>query len=367
MKKVLSIFAAILSFAIIFTACEPQTQQGGEGTIDTTNAEVVNAMSIYNQGPADYRFPSFRQFAYEGYTGTVNYDPHTKALEGDGYVIQISQALSFIKDNEMPAATSFVPFELTDNGVAEVFSGGAVAIQYFVIEDGKINQEPVYTYDFKVEIIKNSIAIEGNFNGEVKTFVFEGTPTLYNDSPYTLGGSESTNVVNTTVDFEQAQVVYYGAYAQPLLPYNIIEVVLVGKNQTTLADFYCYGSLDNEKNVYGTFTVSNEVKVGAAAPSAGSYIADDNNVYPSPSFVVLNNNSQTGGDNYYVTGGTITIEEGAISFDLTTLNGSRIKSNYTAEFEVADYKSVYERAPRAKAPVAKPVNEMKPLHKVVKF
>ena len=366
MKKVLSIFAAILSFAILFTACEPQ--QGGEGTIDTTNAEVVNAMSIYNQGPVDYKFPSFRQFMYEGYTGTVNYDPKTNALEGSGYVIQIAQALSFIKDNEMPATTSFVPFELTeDDGVEEVFSGGAVAIQYFVIENGKIKQDPVYTYDFKVETIKNSFAIEGNFNGEVKTFVFEGTPTLYNDSPYTMQDVESTNVVNTTANFAQAQVIYYGTDAQPLLPFNVIEVVLVDKTMSTLANFYCYGSLDSEKNVYGTFTISNEVKVGSAAPSAGFYIAEDNNAYPSPSFIVLNNDAQTGaGDYYLVNGGTISIAEDAISFDLTTLNGSNIKSIYTGKIELTSYKSVYG-APQAKAPVAKQANELKPFHKVVKF
>jgi hypothetical protein len=367
MKKVLSIFAAILSFAIIFTACEPQTQQGGEGTIDTTNAEVVNAMSIYNAGPVDYKFPSFRQFVFEGYTGTVNYDPHSNNLEGSGYVIQISQALSFIKDNEMPNATSFVPFELTEDGVEEVFSGGAVAIQYFVIEDGKINQAAsAYTYDFKVEMYNNTIAIQGNFYGEVMTFCFNGTPTLYNDSPYTLQDAESTNVVNTTAKFAQAQVIYYGTDAQPLLPYNVIEVVLVDNNMSTLANFYCYGSLDDVENVYGTFTISNEVKVGSAAPSAGFYVAEDNTSYPSPSFIVLNNNAQTGaGDYYLVNGGTISVSEDAISFDLTTLNGSNIKSDYTGKIELESYKSVYG-APQAKAPVAT-AKEMKPLHNVVKF
>lgn len=362
MKKVLSIFVAMLSFALIFTACE---QQGG--TIDTKDAEVVNSMLIYDRGPVDYKFPSFREFLYEGYTGTVNYDPHTKNLEGSGYVIQISQALSFIKDGEMPVATSFVPFELVGDGVAEVFSGGAVAIQYYVIEDGVINLEASkHTYDFNVEIIKNTIAIEGDFDGEVKTFAFEGTPTIYNDSPYILDNAESTTTVNKTVSFDNAQVIYYGTYAEPLLSYNVIEVVLIDQTKSTLANFYCYASLDNESDVYGTFTVSHEVKVGSAAPSAGLYMADDNNVYPSPSFVVLNNNNQTGeGDFYLVNGGTITIAEGSISFDLTTINGSNIKSTYTGEFDVNSYRNVYG-APQAKAPVAT-AKEMKPLHNVVKF
>lgn len=351
MKKITSILFAILSIALIFTACE-----GPQGTTPK-DAETVNAMSVYYSGPVDYKFPTFCQFTFEGYTGTVTYNPHGNVLEGDGYVIQVSQALSFCEDY-MPTSTSFVPFEIVGETVEDVFSGGAIAIQYFVIENGKINQDAsAFTYDFDVKLSKKGekyiISIEGDFDGEVKKFYFEGTPTIYNDSRYLIDGVESEKVVNETANFAQAQVIYYSTYETPILPYNLIEVQLVDKNMTTLANFYCYGSLDNAENVYGTFTVSSDVKVGSASKSAGTYTAEDGNSYASPSFLALNYNNQSGAADYYlVNGGTITISEGGISFDLTSLNGSKIKSNYTGKIDILSLKQAYG-APQAKAPMMK--------------
>ena len=348
MKKITSILFAILSIALIFTACE-----GPQGTTPK-DAETVNAMSVYYGGPVDYKFPNFCQFMFEGYTGTVTYNPHGNVLAGDGYVIQVSQALSFCEDY-MPTANGFVPFEIVGETVEDVFSGGAIAIQYFVIENGEVKDNASYTYDFDVKLSKKGgkyiISIEGNFDGEVKKFYFEGTPTIYNDSRYIVDGIESEKVVNEIANFAQAQVIYYSTYETPILPYNLIEVILVDKSMTTLANFYCYGSLDNAENVYGTFTVSNDVKVGSVSKSAGVYTADDGNSYVSPSFLALNYNNQSGAADYYlVNGGTITISEGGISFDLTSLNGSKIKSNYTGKIDILSLKQAYS-VPQAKAPM----------------
>lgn len=349
MKKILFFVAAVV-FAVCFTACENSEKGKNKLTINTEGAEVASAMTIYEEGPVDYRFPSLRQYTFEAYTGTVNYDPIADEITGTGIVFQLSQALSFTEANT-PLATGYTPFEIVNNMVSEVYSGGAVALQFFVIEDGEIRQEVSdYTYDFKAEVLqgddKMTFAIEGNFADGRKVFLFEGTPTIFVASPYTTEDVEPDDVFNGDVKYTKAQVIYYGNTDNPFLPLNLIEINLVDDNFETLADIFCYGSLEDETNVYGTFKVNSKHEEGAAAQSPGLFVDEDGQAYPSPSFVVLNEY-----DYYLVQDGEITIEEGKITFDITSLNGSQISTTFEGNLDVVSVKDF--NAPRANAPALK--------------
>ena len=337
MKKLSFLFAALMVFAALFTSCEQKPEDGL--TIDTEGAEVATSLTIYDEGPIDFRFPGLRQFTFEGYTGSVAYNPKSNKLTGSGYVFQIYQALSFAEGNS-PLATKFTPFEIDNGTVSEIYSGGAVVLQYYTIEDGEINNEASdYTYNFSAEVVygengKVTIVVEGDFDGTRRAFYFDGEPQNFVTGAYTLEDAEPIDAITATAKYDLAEVIYYGASSQPSLPLNVIEVQLVDETYETLADIFCYGSLEDETNVFGTFKVAAEHAVGTAAQSAGLYIGEDGSSYPSQSFVVLNTE-----DFYFVKDGEITISEGNISFDFTTINGSKISTNFEGEFNVGKIKA----------------------------
>ena len=125
MKKLSFLMAIIVSLSMIFTACDNQTKPDGGMEIDLENAEAINKLTIYYEGCISPYFPNFAQFTYEAYTGTVSYDPETKALEGSGLVIQLLQVVSY-EENYFPVAKKYSPFEIENDQVAEIFDGGAV-------------------------------------------------------------------------------------------------------------------------------------------------------------------------------------------------------------------------------------------------
>ena len=349
MKKLSFLMAIIVSLSMIFTACDNQTKPGGGMEIDLENAEAINKLTIYYEGCISPYFPNFAQFTYEAYTGTVSYDPETKALEGSGLVIQLLQVVSY-EENYFPVAKKYSPFEIENDQVAEIFDGGAVGVQIIEIENGQQTGNNMATQVFKAEYTGNADnmvwAIEADFEGEKRTFKFEGEPTVFAGGAFSKDGVESTNKYNGEETYAKAEVIYYGDIN--LLPVNIIEVVLLGQDNTCFANLICYGSLDDIKNVYGTYTVDVKHEVGKMAKSAG---VNKKEGYVFPSFVVRNY-SQNEGDYYLVDGGTLIIEDGKISFDLVSENGSTFKTTYTGKISIKSYDEAYN-APQAKAPAFK--------------
>ena len=343
--------AIIVSLLMVFTACDTQTQQGGDDklTINTENAEAANALTVYYEGVLSPYFPNFAQFSYEAYTGSVVYDPKSGKLEGSGLVIQLLQVVSY-EENYCPTAKKYSPFEIVNNQVAEIFDGGAVGVQIIEIENGQQTGTSLATQVFKAGYTGTADNmvwyLQADFEGDIMTFKFEGEPTIYVGGGFTKDGVESTNKYNGEETYASAEVIYYGD--TDVLPVNVIEVVLLSKDNTAFANLICYGSLDNIENVYGKYTVDVKHEVGKMAKSAG---VNKKEGYVFPSFIARNY-SQNGADYYLVDAGTLTIEDGKISFDLVSEGGSTFKTTYTGKISIKSYDEAYQ-APQAKAPAFK--------------
>ena len=353
MKKLSFLMAIIVSLSMIFTACDTQTGPGkSEFEFDIENAEEIADLRVYYEGCISPYFPNFAQFSYEAYTGSVVYDPKSQKLEGSGLVIQLLQAVSY-EVNYFPTCTKYSPFEIENEQVAEIFEGGAVYVQVIEIENGQ-QAGSMATQEFQAQYIGDANemvwAIKCDFEGEIRTFKFDGTPSLAVGGTFTKEGIEPTEKYNGEETYAQAEVIYYGDI--DMLPVNIIEVVLISKDNTSFADLICYGSLDNIENVYGTYTVDVKHTEGKMAKSAGV----DSKGYAFPSFITRNY-TQESGDYYFVDGGTLTIEDGKITFDLVSENGSTIKTTYEGKISIKSYDEAYN-APKAKAPAFKSATQV---------
>ena len=354
MKKLSFLMAVIMSLSMIFTACDGGTGKnpGGDSTIPTENAEEIADLRIYYNGCLSPYFPNYAQFTYEAYTGSVVYNPKSGSLTGTGIVLQLLQVVSY-ENGYFPIATKNKPFEIEGNSVVEIFEGGAVGVQIIEIENGQQTGN-AQTQVFRAQTTGNANqmewVIECDFDGEIRTFKFNGEPQIAIGGAFTKENVESTTKVNGEETYAQAEVVYYGDI--DLLPVNIIEVILISKDNSRFADLICYGSLDNVKNVYGTYTVDVKHTIGKMAKSAGMHKQEG---YVFPSFITRNY-SQNGGDYYLVDAGTLTIEEGKITFDLVSENGSTFKTTYEGEFSIKSSDEAYG-APKFKAPSFKATAE----------
>ena len=351
--------AVIVSLLMVFTACDTQTKQKGGMEINTENAEAANKLTIYYEGCISPYFPNFAQFSYEAYTGTVVYDPKTNSLEGTGLVIQLLQVVSY-EENYCPSAKKYSPFEIVNNQVVEIFDGGAVGVQIIEIENGQQTGNNLATQVFKAEYkgsADNMVwALEADFEGDIRTFKFEGEPTIFVGGAFSKDGVESTNKYNGEETYDQAEVIYYGD--TEMLPVNVIEVVLISEDKTAFADLICYGSLDNVENVYGKYTVDVKHEVGKMAKSAG---VDTEEGYVFPSFIARNY-SQDGGDYYLVNAGTLTIAENEISFELTSEGGSTFTTKFNKEFTIKSYDETYGVPQSRVASLKKAIKANQPLN-----
>lgn len=335
-----------MSLSMIFTACDGGTGKTPDDKIPTENAEEIADLRIYYNGCLSPYFPNYAQFTYETYTGSVAYNPKSGSLSGTGLVIQLLQVVSY-ENGYFPTCTKNKPFEIEGNSVVEIFEGGAVGVQVIEIENGAQTGNNMQTQVFRAETTGDADqmvwVIECDFDGEIRTFKFDGEPQIAVGGAFTKENVESTVKVNGEETYAQAEVVYYGDI--DLLPVNIIEVILISKDNSRFADLICYGSLDNVENVYGTYTVDVKHNVGKMAKSAGMHKQEG---YVFPSFITRNY-SQNGADYYLVDSGTLTVEEGKITFDLTSENGSTFKTTYEGEFTIKSSDEAYG-APQFKAP-----------------
>ena len=92
--------------------------------------------------------------------------------------------------------------------------------------------------------------MEGTFNGEKRTFYFEGQPQLYDKSGFVRDVESEGPKCEKKETYASADVIYYGETG--ILPLNVIEIVLVNANNTAFANLYCYGSLDEVEKTFGT-------------------------------------------------------------------------------------------------------------------
>jgi hypothetical protein len=358
MKKLSFLMAILVSLAMAFTACEKNPiggeTPGGNDTTATPNAEVteLTGMIIYKAEPIAYIFPSFNQFHFQGLTNGATYDPSTGDCSGSGLLVEVTQAFSYVENN-LPLSTEFTPFEMTaDNYIKEIFPGATGGVAIYEIANGVLDEKTfLSTRDFKVklEIGKTSVkfTVECNVEGEEYLFSFDGTPLLADISKFWREAKDEGPKFEGAETYAQAEVIYYGETG--IFPVNVIEVVLLSEDQTSFANFYCYGSLNDIKNVYGTFNVATEHKEGTMAKCPGLYLTEEGG-YAYPSFVARNY-SQSGADYYFVNAGSLTIEEGKISFDLSSLNGSKFTTNYTGNIAVKSYKEAYPNGAQKRAVV----------------
>ncbi len=343
--------AIMVSLAMLFTACEkPQGGTPDDPEQGGNNADAIECtgMIIYKAEPIAYLFPSFNVFHFQGLTNGATYNPQNGDCTGNGLLVEVNQAFSYTENN-LPLTQEYRPYELTsDNYIKEVFPGATGGVAIYEIVDGVLNEsDALMTRDFtiKLEIGKTSVKfnVVCNVDGEEFVFSFEGEPMLADISKFWREAKDEGAKCDATETYAQAEVIYYGETG--IFPVNVIEVVLLSQDQTAFSNFYCYGSLDNVKNVYGTFNVATEHTVGTMAKSPGFYMTDEGSV-AYPSFIVRNY-SQKGGDYYFVNDGSLTIEEGKISFNLTSLNGSKFTTEYTGKIAVKSYKEAYPNgAPR---------------------
>ncbi len=360
MKKISLLMTMLALFVIIFSACEPNSDPDQKPNvedkidIDVESATIFTSALFYNYGPqAAVIFPSFSCFYFQGLSGDVTYDPKTSKCTGNGYLVQINQAFAFV-ENCMPITKDYAPFELTSDGyIKELFPGASGDVFVFEVVDGVYDEnQALSTRDFKAQIIENNgvvkFALEGTFNGEKRTFYFEGQPQLYDKSGFVRDVESEGPKCEKKETYVSADVIYYGETG--ILPLNVIEIVLVNANNTAFANLYCYGSLDEVENVYGKYTVSSKHEVGTMAKGPGIYVAEGE-AYAYPSFLARNY-SETSADYYVVESGSISIEEGKISFDLTSLNGSKLTTVYEGKINVKPYEA--DQAPK-KAPAVKNV------------
>ena len=346
MKKLSFLMAIMVSLAMLFTACEPQTENPGEnpGENSGNNTEVVefSGMIIYKAEPIAYMFPSFNMYHFQGLTNGATYNPQTGECSGNGLLVEVTQAFSYTENN-LPMAQEYRPFELTaENYIKEIYSGATGGVAIYEIVDGVLNEESfLSTRDFLVKLKIGETAVdfdvECNVEGETFAFSFDGAPMLADISNFWLEAKDEGAKCESAETYAQAEVIYYGETG--IFPVNVIEVVLLSEDQSSFANFYCYGSLDDVKNVYGTFNVATEHTVGTMAKSPGLYMSKDGS-YAYPSFVARNYSSN-GADYYFVNGGSLTIEEGKISFNLTSLNGSKFTTEYTGKITLKSYKEAY--------------------------
>ena len=162
--------------------------------------------------------------------------------------------------------------------------------------------------------------MEGTFNGEKRTFYFEGQPQLYDKSGFVRDVESEGPKCEKKETYASADVIYYGETG--ILPLNVIEIVLFNANKTAFANLYCYGSLDEVENVYGKYTVSSKHEVGTMAKGPGIYVAEGE-AYAYPSFLARNY-SETSADYYVVESGSISIEEKELFFHPYLLHRSKL-------------------------------------------
>jgi hypothetical protein len=354
MKKLSILLAILVSLTFSFTSCEPtgtgdENEQTVKLEIDTTGALNFHSMIFYNYGPVTPIFPSLVYYYFQGFTGDVTYNPETGQATGNGYLMQINQACSY-HENSFPLANTYTPFELTpDNVIKELFEGATGQILVYEVIDGVIQEStPLDSRNFKAQIIGDTenltFAVEGQFGEDRFVFTFNGVPTILDFSNYTCEAHDEGKLFNGEEKYAKAEIVYYGETG--VLPVNVIEIILVNAQNTGFANFYCYGSLANIENVYGTFKVAAKHEEATMAKGPGISMTE---AVAFPSFIARNYSSN-GADFYFVKDGSLTVEEGKISFDLTSVNGSKITTNFEGEIDIKSYEEAYgQNAPKKAA------------------
>ncbi len=332
-------------FAVMLNSCNPQE-------VPEKNSIELTKTDIYSMGITDYLLPNIQLFLFSSATGNLD-NTTTDEITGSGYgfdIIFSSYVNEFycpITKQEKASNTSLE--EAMEN--PNLIEPGKCVMEIYKFENGEII-ETINIENFTLSFEPNTslkeikYKIETTINNENVTFTFNGKPNIYDYlTEGELKHSEiEPNKITQNIDFPKSEITYGCTTAFYQNTLNTIEISF--ESDEWFADFICYGSPENKKDVYGTYTLSKEHNIGTASPSPGAYVIYEDGekyTYIFPSAMVRFNYTTQQEEYFMIKNGSITIEENKIHFDITSYNGSNISGSYEGKLDIMSEDERYEQ------------------------
>lgn len=341
MKKIYSLFVALVACAMLFVACDT-TQGGTSGISDKDKEHATRLVELYEA--------SYSHLFVEGVTNDYWMSFFTTELdEEEGYPKGSSEfvSLEFFPitiENGVPVG-NFAFAEEAQDGCAwagwedeEYWPQGSYV---FLLEDGEV-VEIKYIVSGKVVVCGTSSAaevfVDATFeDGTKATYYYEGK--LRFEDFDAEGGGGTGDYGDFTFDFEPIEAGEYD------VTFDVCQMLNNGNMYNTNSDnvelylngvewlgyFDLFAPLNCGSDVYGTYTVvADKYDEWCCVPSSGGN--DDGD---TPSF--LGTDFTDDGyymAAYYVVSGTVVVAKDGVDIDVTTYNGSKIKGSYDGEVVV---------------------------------
>ena len=350
MKKIYSLFVALVACAMLFVACEP----GGVSSKDKENATQMTTLhdAFYSHQYVDGVSNDFwMSFTTEDLEMTAD----GTAAYGTGDFVYL-EVFPKTVENNFPAG-KFPLAEDPQDGYAwagwEWDFGADMGYEegYYVIPQG------CFAYVFEDdEMIATKYMVSGYVevfgtpaeaevyadvtfdDGSKATYYYKGKLKFEDYDAETGGGTGSGNG-GYTFDYEPTDAGEYDVTFDYCQVYNngdfystgsdFISLYLNGEEWMAVYDLFA--PLGSGEDIYGTYTIEDGKYDGwYGVPSSGGTEEGD-----TPSFF----GTDFTGDGYYMTAyyvvsGTVVIAEDGVTIDATTYYGSKIKASYVGDVSV---------------------------------
>ncbi len=358
MKKIYSLFVALICCAMMFVACDEQPKEPGRDTANAT--QLVEAHDTY--------------YSHEYVEGVSNdfwmsFTTEDIEIPADGYEIYGTGEFVYLEvfpatvENNFPAGKfplqaepedgyAWAGFEY-DFGVELGMEEGYYVIPQgcfaYVIEDDEVVATK-YMVSGYVEITgtpaEAEVFADVTFDdGSKSTYYYKGNLTFMNndieDNPDNGTGGltwdyEPTTAGEYEATFEYCEMNNWGDYYGDGTEY--LDMTLNGTEWCAV--FGLCAPLGSGVDAYGTYTVKDGYTDWTAVPSPGG-----DNDYDYASFLGTNFSADGAySAAYYVASGTVVVAEDGITMDVISHYGSKIHAEYKGAVTIAD-KSTPQYAP----------------------
>ena len=352
MKKIYSLFVALVACAMLFVACD--TTQGGTETGGISDKDKKNATEL-----VDFYDAYYNQLYLDGVSNDYWMSFLTEGIEmaEEGYPVGSGEFIYFevfpeTVENHFPAG-EFILAEEAQDGYAWAGWEYDYGVEYgeeeglyvmpqgsfaYVIEDGEL-VETKYMISGYIKILgtasKAEVFADVTFDDGTKaTYYYEGK--LRFEEFDAEGGGGTGDYGDFMFDFEPIEAGEYD------VTFDVCQMLNNGNMYNTNSDnvelylngvewlgyFDLFAPLNCGSDVYGTYTVvADKYDEWCCVPSSGGN--DDGD---TPSF--LGTDFTDDGHYmaaYYVVSGTVVVAKDGVDIDVTTYNGSKIKGSYDGE------------------------------------
>ena len=351
MKKICSLFVALIACAMLFVSCDT--------TIDGGDKDKENATQLVEVYDAYYSHKEVEGVSNDYWMSffTTEIDKEEGYPKGSCEFV-VFEFFPTTIENGFPVGNYFFAEEPQD-GYAwagweyeEYWAQGSFV---YLMEDGEVF-EVKYMVSGEVEVIGTGSNAEVFADvvfddGSKATYYYKGKLKFEDYDAETGGGTGSGNG-GYTFDYEPTDAGEYDVTFDYCQVYNngdfystgsdFISLYLNGEEWMAVYDLFA--PLGSGEDIYGTYTIEDGKYDGwYGVPSSGGTEEGD-----TPSFF----GTDFTGDGYYMTAyyvvsGTVVIAEDGVTIDATTYYGSKIKASYVGDVSVI-----------ADAQVARPVHSV---------